>query len=62
MNNNIVYALYDDDDILLTSVKKMKEKKLNVKEVYTPFPVHGLDKVLELLLYMDVLGLLLALF
>ena len=29
MNNNIVYALYDDDDILLTSVKKMKEKKLN---------------------------------
>ena len=48
MNNNIVYALYDDDDILLTSVKKMKEKNLNVKEVYTPFPVHGLDKVLEL--------------
>ena len=48
MNNNIVYALYDDDDILLTSAKKMKEKKINVKEVYTPFPVHGLDKVLEL--------------
>ena len=48
MNNNIVYALYDDDDILLTSVKKMKEKNLNIKEVYTPFPVHGLDKVLEL--------------
>ena len=48
MNNNIVYALYDDDDILLASVKKMKEKNLNVKEVYTPFPVHGLDKVLEL--------------
>ena len=30
MNNNIVYALYDDDDILLNSVKKMKEKNLNV--------------------------------
>ena len=26
MNNNIVYALYDDDDILLSSVKMMKEK------------------------------------
>ena len=48
MNSNIVYALYDDDDILLASVKKMKEKNLNVNEVYTPFPVHGLDKVLEL--------------
>ena len=48
MNNNIVYALYDDDDILLTSVKKMKEKNLNVKEVYTPFPVHGLEKALGL--------------
>ena len=49
MNNNIVYALYDDDDILLSSVKMMKEKDLKIKEVYTPFPVHGLDHILSLI-------------
>ena len=48
MNNNIVYALYDDDDILLSSVKMMKEKDLKIKEVYSPFPVHGLDHILGL--------------
>ena len=48
MNNIIVYALYDDDDILLSSVKMMKEKDLKIKEVYSPFPVHGLDHILGL--------------
>ena len=48
MNNNIVYAIYDDDDILLSSVKLMKEKDLKIKEVYSPFPVHGLDHILGL--------------
>ena len=48
MSNNIVYAIYDDDDILLSSVKMMKEKDLKIKEVYSPFPVHGLDHILGL--------------
>jgi len=48
MNNNIVYALYDDDDTLLSSVKMMKENDFKIKEVYSPFPVHGLDHILGL--------------
>ena len=42
------HALYNDDDILLSAVKKIKEKHYNIDEVYTPFPVHGLDKALGL--------------
>ena len=42
------HALYNDDDILLSAVKKIKEKRYNIDEVYTPFPVHGLDKVMGL--------------
>ena len=46
--NKVIHALYDDDDILLSAVKSIKEGKYHIEEVYTPFPVHGLDKVLGL--------------
>jgi len=42
------HALYNDDDILLSAVKKIKEKHYHIEEVYTPFPVHGLDKAMGL--------------
>ena len=42
------HALYNDDDILLSAVKTIKEKHYDIDEVYTPFPVHGLDKVMGL--------------
>ena len=48
MNNKVIHALYDDDDILINAVKDIREKKHHIEEVYTPFPVHGLDKVLGL--------------
>jgi hypothetical protein len=42
------HALYNDDDVLLSAVKKIKEKHYDIEEIYTPFPVHGLDKVMGL--------------
>ena len=48
MSNKVIHALYDDDDVLLKAVKSIKEEKHHIEEVYTPFPVHGLDKVLGL--------------
>jgi len=47
-SNNVIHALYDDDDVLLKAVKSIKDEKHHIEEVYTPFPVHGLDKVLGL--------------
>ena len=48
MSKNNLHVLFDDDDILLDAIKKIKEKKHHINEVYTPFPVHGLDKALGL--------------
>ena len=48
MSKNNLHVLFDDDDILLAAIKKIKEKKYHINEVYTPFPVHGLDKALGL--------------
>ncbi len=48
MSNQVVHALYDDDDVLLSAVKQIRSEKHHIEEVYTPFPVHGLDKALGL--------------
>ena len=48
MSNKVVHALYDDDDVLLSAVKAIRSDKHHIEEVYTPFPVHGLDKALGL--------------
>ena len=47
-SKNTYYALYNDDDVLLSAVKIIRESKIDIEEVYTPFPVHGLDKVMGL--------------
>ena len=46
--SKIVRAFYNDDDVLLSAVKTIRDNNYHIEEVYTPFPVHGLDKVLGL--------------
>ncbi len=48
MSNKVVQAIYADDDVLLSAVKTVKDAHLHIEEVYTPFPVHGLDKAMGL--------------
>jgi len=48
MASTVFKALYDDDDILMHAVKKLRSEKYHIEEVYTPFPVHGLDKAMGL--------------
>ena len=48
MNDKIVHALYDDDDVLLSAIRIIRSEKHHIEEVYTPFPVHGLDKAMGL--------------
>ena len=48
MINQVIHALYDDDDTLLSAVKEVRAQKHHIEEIYTPFPVHGLDKAMGL--------------
>lgn len=41
-----IYAFYTDDDVLLSAVKQVRERKLLIEEIFTPFPVHGLEKAM----------------
>jgi len=46
--SKVIHVLYNDDDVLMDAVKTVKEANHHIEEVFTPFPVHGLDKLLGL--------------
>lgn len=48
MSHKVIHALYNDDDILMDAVKQTRKAHHHIEEVYTPFPVHGLDKAMGL--------------
>lgn len=39
-------AAYDDEDVLFPAVAKVRKSGYKLHDVYTPFPVHGLDVAL----------------
>jgi hypothetical protein len=48
MDYKTIYGIYNDDDTLLSAVKKIRGEGISISEVYSPFPIHGLDKALGL--------------
>ena len=48
MSSKVIHAIYTDDDLLMQAVKQTREANYHIEEVYTPFPVHGLDKAMGL--------------
>jgi hypothetical protein len=52
MNNQnqkvVLYGLYEDEEVLLRAVKEANDQHLDIMDVYSPFPVHGLDPLLGL--------------
>ena len=48
MASKVIHALYNDDDILMNAVKTVRAEHYHIEEIYTPFPVHGLDKAMGL--------------
>ena len=43
---NFLLGVYDDEDVLLDAVKSIRSEGVKIHEVYSPFPVHGLDQAL----------------
>lgn len=48
MGTKVIHAYYNDDDVLMQAVKKVRAARHHIEEVYCPFPVHGLDKAMGL--------------
>jgi len=46
MADKVIYAMYDDDDVLKDAAKMLVSKGVKVSEVFSPFPIHGLDPII----------------
>ena len=47
-NTSYITISFDDEVPLLQAVKKLRENKEIIKDVLSPFPVHGLDEALSM--------------
>lgn len=47
-NKKIVYGLYDDEEVMIDAIRKANNREMAILDVFTPFPVHGLDDLLHL--------------
>ncbi|WP_113925228.1 DUF3341 domain-containing protein [Cognataquiflexum aquatile] len=45
-DKNFILGVYDDEDVLLDAISKVRGTGVKIHEVYSPFPVHGIDDVL----------------
>lgn len=45
-NKHFVLGVFDDEEALLTAIKEVRNSGVKIHEVYSPFPVHGIDDAL----------------
>ena len=43
-----VYGIFNDDEVVMNAIPVLRKKGLRVKDVISPFPIHGLDHALGL--------------
>ena len=48
MSKTIIYGIFDDEQKLISSIKEINQEEVLIKDVYSPFPIHGLDKLIGL--------------
>jgi hypothetical protein len=46
MAEKVIYAMYDDDDVLKDGAKLLVAKGVKVSDVFSPFPIHGIDPII----------------
>ncbi|WP_143962266.1 DUF3341 domain-containing protein [Litoribacter populi] len=42
-DKNFVLGIYDDEDVLLNAVTQIRQSGVKIHEVFSPYPVHGLE-------------------
>lgn len=45
-DKHYILGVFNDEDVLLDAVDKVRSNGVRIHEVFTPFPVHGLDEAL----------------
>jgi hypothetical protein len=48
MANKVIYAVYDDPEQLKDGARKLVTAGVSVRDVFSPFPIHGIDPIIGL--------------
>ncbi len=46
MLKKVIHAMYNDEETLMDAARVLKNNGVRVKEVYSPFPIHGIDPII----------------
>ena len=46
MSDKVIYVMFDDDEVLKDGAKKLVSKGIKINEVFSPFPIHGIDPII----------------
>ena len=46
MSKVVIHAIFDDEEPLLESAKQLRSQGFSIKDVFSPFPIHGIDGVI----------------
>jgi hypothetical protein len=47
-DKHFIVGIYDDEDVLLSGIGKVRGNGVKIQDVYSPFPVHGIDDALSI--------------
>lgn len=42
----VIHAIFDDEEPLMATAKSFQSKGIPVKDVFSPFPIHGIDSLI----------------
>ena len=48
MANKVIYAVYEDPELLKDAARKLITAGVKVRDVFSPFPIHGIDPIIGL--------------
>jgi hypothetical protein len=43
----LIYGIYKDEEVLMDAITSLKGNGVHCKDVQSPFPIHGIDKLLD---------------
>lgn len=46
MSKTNIIGVFDEEDLLVGSIRMMKEREIKIKEIYTPYPIHEAIEVM----------------
>ena len=42
-SKNYILGVFDDEDVVMSAIPKIRESGTKIDEVFSPFPIHGID-------------------